>query len=360
MADFQRKRKWSRGEILKVLKDVEGSLEQAANIIFEAMSPEERYDQETKSQIDKVTKVAGTVKSRIAYIQQCNKDRKFKNEPSVLDEPYLDASQYSVFDEKKHSQNLEVDPLGLEEESSLGSFSQELIQSLTTHEGPKKMQKKPLTDSTLTNETLRRRVQEYRLKFREWASEQGCSMSELAGLILYLEHFNQDKDTSSIGCGCGWNLFRGKRSPDQTSMSLDEALWMLDSLGLSQAKYHELRQRLGERLILPPLYTIQQAGKDMMPKFQTFKRGILADLSSCLEKTLTEELSFINPSDISPTVEFSLFYGLDERSIQYQAGHHCLLLSGHDQRPKRQCHLVIYYCGPQQHKDHETSGFVSG
>ena len=44
-----KKRKWTRGEILEVLKDVEGSLEKAADIIFQAMSPEERYDQETQS-----------------------------------------------------------------------------------------------------------------------------------------------------------------------------------------------------------------------------------------------------------------------------------------------------------------------
>ena len=65
MAD-SKKRKWTRGEILQVIRDVEGSLEKAAHIIFKAMAPEERFDQETKSQLDRVNKVAGTVKSRIA------------------------------------------------------------------------------------------------------------------------------------------------------------------------------------------------------------------------------------------------------------------------------------------------------
>lgn len=52
--------------------------------------------------------------------------------------------------------------------------------------------KQPL-DSALAQRSRRRRVEEKRILFSQWAEEEGVTVSALLGFLLYLENWNQEK-----------------------------------------------------------------------------------------------------------------------------------------------------------------------
>ena len=89
---------------------------------------------------------------------------------------------------------------------------------------------------------------------------------------------------------------------------------MVEKAGLSQANYLEIRLRLLDRIILPPVNNMIYHNKINRPTLEPYANGVLADINECLKMTISE---IILKSEIFKSlsgiyaVNFSFTWGLD-------------------------------------------------
>ena len=93
----------------------------------------------------------------------------------------------------------------------------------------------------------RRRVEKMREMLLKWAEGESVSITALLGYLLYLDNWHQgDRKIADLG----WKIFKGEEVKATTSMCMEEAIWMIERAGMSQAVYQEIRLRLKDRLYL--------------------------------------------------------------------------------------------------------------
>ena len=128
--------------------------------------------------------------------------------------------------------------------------------------------KKPL-DSDLDHRSRRRRVNEKRKVLLRWAEEEGVSATTLLGYLIYLEnsHGDGDQNLSDIG----WKIFMGESWRGIPSASLEEAIWLVERSGMSQAVYLEARLRFKDRFYLPPVMHLRAENQRHRPTFNSRK-----------------------------------------------------------------------------------------
>jgi hypothetical protein len=165
-----------------------------------------------------------------------------------------------------------------------------------------------LNDPGLTTQTLRRRVKEQRNAIGEWCSQQGCTIVEFAGLLIYLESYPVNREMAKTG----WNVFKGILQDAIPKATILEAIWMLERLEISYSKYTDLRLMILDRFLLPAVHLVAEISKKMRPSLEVYHNGARALLADCLTLTIEEQMSLCDtlPED-DATIYFSFNYGLD-------------------------------------------------
>ena len=131
--------------------------------------------------------------------------------------------------------------------------------------------KQPL-DSALAQRSRRRRVEEKRILLTQWAEEEGVPVSALLGFLLYLENWNQEKSLSTVG----WKIFMKEEVTGVPSVTMEEAIWLLERSFMSQAVYLEVRLRFKDRISFPAVLNIRAENKRHRPCLEEYKHGVKA------------------------------------------------------------------------------------
>ena len=128
----------------------------------------------------------------------------------------------------------------------------------------------------MEHRSRRRRVTEKREVVLTWAEEEGVSASTLLGYLLYLEnsHGAGDQTLSDIG----WKIFKGESGRGIPSASLEEAIWLIERSGMSQAVYLEARLRFKDRFYLPSVMHVRAENQRHRPTLALESHGVKAPL----------------------------------------------------------------------------------
>ena len=60
----------------------------------------------------------------------------------------------------------------------------------------------------------------------------------------------------------GWKLFIGDDNiSEKPKLSLEEAIWLREKAGMSEAVYQEVRLRLLDRILIPPTNIVREENK---------------------------------------------------------------------------------------------------
>ena len=153
---------------------------------------------------------------------------------------------------------------------------------------------------------------EKRTVLKAWSEEEGVSTSTLLGYLTYLEnsHGAGDQALSDIG----WKIFKGERLTGVPSASVEEAIWLIERSGMSQAVYLEARLRFKDRFYLPPVMHVRAENQRHRPTLALERHGVKAPLMQCLSLTLTERLQHMDLSGLDQgemEVVFKVCWGLD-------------------------------------------------
>ena len=146
----------------------------------------------------------------------------------------ITCSQYSIFDSQEVNDAVKEIEEVMERADSLKVKG--------SGERAAKYEKKPL-DADLGKQTRRRRVAEKRLVLKQWADEEKVTVSQLLGYLLYVENWMKERDLA----GVGWQIFNGDVPEGKPQMSLEEAIWLREKSGMSEAVLQEVRLRLLDR-----------------------------------------------------------------------------------------------------------------
>ena len=155
-------------------------------------------------------------------------------------------------------------------------------------------------------------MNEKRKVLLRWAEEEGVSATTLLGYLIYLEnsHGDGDQNLSDIG----WKIFMGESWRGIPSASLEEAIWLVERSGMSQAVYLEARLRFKDRFYLPPVMHLRAENQRHRPTLAQERHGVKAPLVQCLSLTLTERLQHMDLSGLDQgemQVVFKVGWGLD-------------------------------------------------
>ena len=107
-----RKRKFTKGEVLELLKERGKDLEKVVEEICEELVPFDVNDDEerlVKDRLERMARAAITLEKKIRRLQKANKERKFRHHPEKLEETVVSCSQSSIFqtdDSESFSQEL--------------------------------------------------------------------------------------------------------------------------------------------------------------------------------------------------------------------------------------------------------------
>ena len=297
--EAKRKKVISKQEALDILEKCENSFSKAVNEMISDLCPFDISDEEetaVENRLERLEKVANSLKSKIFRLKQDVKKRKYKRNSEALDEDFISCSQYSILQSQ-------------EEEDLSQSFSQHSLEDEISSR-PTSYKKQPL-NKPMNPRSRRRRVEEKRALIQQWAEDENVSITEFLGYILYVESWNHDKKTSSLG----WKLFMGESVVDKPLVSLDEAIWLMERSGMSQAVYLELRLRMKDKINFPPVMYIREENTLHRPILQDYRHGVKAPLSNCLSFSLSERLEQMSLSediDFSDLkIHFKMTWGLD-------------------------------------------------
>ena len=107
-----RKRKFSKREVLALLKERENDLEKVAGEICEELVPFDATIEEellVNDRLERMAKAAGNVERKVRKLQKANKERKFRHNQEMLEETLVSCSQNSIF-QSEDSQSLSQEP----------------------------------------------------------------------------------------------------------------------------------------------------------------------------------------------------------------------------------------------------------
>ena len=179
-----------------------------------------------EDRLERLEKVSRTLTAKVSRVCKAFKEKKFRRHPEQLDEKEISCSQYSLFqspdsDKIKASQNQDISG---SDESDNGKREMETSQ-------PSSYKKRPLNHKMSPHS---------RCKMVKWAAEEGITVTQLLGYLLYLDNYHKgERSVSAVG----WQIFQEEKFSDRNSASLEEALWLIEQASLSQAVYLEIQFR---------------------------------------------------------------------------------------------------------------------
>lgn len=238
----KRKKELSGNDIIEKLKENEYDIGKAVNDMLEELCPFDINDEEAlkiEGRVERLQKTSNLLQKKLWRLRKKIKEKKFRHEPELLDKKFISSSQYSIFD----SQEVDVDGNEENEDEEVDSADEEWVEGAEVDgERPRKYRKKPL-DRDLSKFSRRRRVAGKRELLKEWAEEEGVTLTKLLGYFLHLENYPENRDLAAAG----WLIFQGGKPRGKPDMSLEEAIWLREKSGMSEAVMQELRLRLLDR-----------------------------------------------------------------------------------------------------------------
>ena len=108
-----RKRRFTKGEALELLKEKEQDFEKVVGEICKELAPFDVSDEEemmVRDRLERMAKTASKGDKKIRHLKNAHKERKFKHHPEKLEETLVSCSQSSIFqtdDSESFSQELE-------------------------------------------------------------------------------------------------------------------------------------------------------------------------------------------------------------------------------------------------------------
>ena len=155
----------------------------------------------------------------------------------------ISSSQFSLLDSQETQIVVDAEDEG-EDHDTVDNEDEEWVEEEEEKDGVRrrKYRKKPL-DGHMRKFSRRRRLASKREVCKEWAREEGVSVTKLLGYIIHLENYLEDRDLSSAG----WRLFQGGNLQGKPAMSVEEVIWLREKSGMSEAHMQELRLRLLDR-----------------------------------------------------------------------------------------------------------------
>ena len=299
-----RKKNFKKSEILERLKEHNNKVKEVASECAlelcdfdvndeEAMMIEDRVDRLSET-VEKLAKKIYRVKDEFKNKQKMNSNTRKRK----MEEVGISSSQYSIFDSEPMS----------DIESALSDV--ESSQPASQPSKRPETYQKPLTEP-MAQRSRRRRVEEKKVILKKWADEEGLTVTKLLGYFMHLENYHSgEKSLAAIG----YRIFAGEKVFNKSEVSLDEAIWMIELAGISQAAWLEFRLRLQDRIVLPPVNKVREENQKYRPDLTIYKNGVMASLNTCLSLTLTDRLQHINLTGLSDEgrqISFKFTWGLD-------------------------------------------------
>ena len=235
----KRKKQLSGREIIEKLASNENDVKKVVGEMVEDLCPFDVNDEDAlkiEDRAERLERVTKVLMAKVYRLRKEVKERKFKHKPELLEEPMITCSQHSIFDSQEVSDAVkEIEEEVMEREDSLKEKG-------SGERRADKYEKKPL-DADLGKQTRRKRVAEKRVVFKQWAEEEKVTVSQLLGYLLYVENWMKEKKLA----GVGWQVFSGEVPEGKPEMSLEEAIWLREKSGMSEAVLQEVRLRLLDR-----------------------------------------------------------------------------------------------------------------
>ena len=135
--------------------------------------------------------------------------------------------------------------------------------------------------------------------------------------MIHYENYVHARDVANVG----WKIFSDTLCNDFNKVTPLEGIWIIEKLGISYAKYTELRLRLLDRIYLPPVHVIRSISYSMTPKLEVYNCGVRAQLADCLLQTLIEQLTIADQASFDDKIIVHFCYGLDGSGDQAQYNH---------------------------------------
>ena len=107
-----RKRKFSKREVLALLKEKENDLEKVVGEICEELVPFDvtiEEELQVYDRLERMAKAAENIERKVRHLQKANKERKFRHNQEKLEETFVSCSQNSIF-QSEDSQSLSQEP----------------------------------------------------------------------------------------------------------------------------------------------------------------------------------------------------------------------------------------------------------
>ena len=232
----------TRKEVMEKLKKNENDIGEAVKELLEEMCPFDINDEEAlkiENRWERLQKTSHNLECKLWKLRKQMKERKFRHNAELLEELMISSSQFSLMDSQEIEMKTEND------EDTVDDEDEEWVEVEGEEEegvSRRKYRKKPL-DGHMSKFSRRRRVASKRQVVKEWAEEEGVSVTKLLGYIIHLENYPDDRDLSSAG----WRLFQGGNLPGKPAMSLEEVIWLREKSGMSETVMQEMRLRLHDR-----------------------------------------------------------------------------------------------------------------
>ena len=303
--DFTRKKFFTKAEVIRKLTEKNYVIKEVCEEVTEELCPFDINDEDgedIEEKLEKLKKVTKILTAKVSRLASDFRKRKFRHIPDALEEKEISCSQYSIFQSQPgDSESL----IGSQDQDMSDNDIEEMDQTR-----PTSYQKKPL-DSAMNKKSRSRRVFDKRDTFNDWAIDEGVSVTKLLGYFLYLENYHDgDRNLASAG----WKIFCGDKLNGLHEASVEEATWIIERAGMSQAVYLEMRLRFLDRFVFPPVMHVSKESKTHRPNLTEYKNGAMASLGQCLSLTLGERLVVMDLSSInlnSVNIEYKFTWGLD-------------------------------------------------
>ena len=234
----KRKKQMSRREVIAKLDSNLDDVKKAVGEIIEELSPFDVDDEDAmkiEDRVERLARVSKLFEKRVYKLRQDVKENKFRHKPERLEETMISCSQFSIFDSQEVIEAVqEIEDEVMEKGDG--------VEGKRGGQRSEKYQKKPL-DMDLSGKTRRRRVAEKREVLKQWAEEERVTVSQLLGYLLYVENWMNEKNLA----GLAWQVFNREVPDGKPQMSLEEAIWLREKSGMSEAVLQEVRLRLLDR-----------------------------------------------------------------------------------------------------------------
>ena len=199
-----------KGDILDLLSQHDNKVKEVANECAIELCDFDISDEDAMLVEDRMTRLSETIdklSKKIYRIQNEFKNKKKMNSEMrkmKMEEIGISSSQYSIFDSQTLS-DLDIDSGKLKDR-------------------PDQYKKKPLNED-MTQRSRRRRVAEKRETLKKWSEEEGTTITELLGYLIYLDNYHSgEKSLASLG----YRIFKGEKVFEKPEISVNKAIRMIE------------------------------------------------------------------------------------------------------------------------------------